>query len=76
MYCQAYTFRNLKNLDPELFYTHVVDAPWNVMYNIPNIDDKVTYFNTLINGIFNIHAPLKTTTFNKPAAPWITDTYY
>ncbi|CAH1984344.1 unnamed protein product [Acanthoscelides obtectus] len=53
--------------------THdLVNLPWNDIFYINNLDDKVALFNNLIVDLFDRHAPVRTSRITKPFAPWVT----
>lgn len=41
------------------------------MYELPDSDDKISYFNFVALTLFDEHTPIKIKHFNKPQAPWI-----
>ena len=43
------------------------------MYQLENIDEIISFWNTNMTEIFNIHAPFKTVRITKPPTPWFTD---
>ncbi|CAL9705986.1 unnamed protein product [Knipowitschia caucasica] len=66
------TFRNLKNINQTDLNLDIT----NLVSNAPNtsIDDSVNHYNTALQNLLNIHAPVKsrTVTFTK-SAPWFTN---
>lgn len=68
-----HTFRDFSNFDIEGFQQCLRSAQLHRVLDLPNINDKIHYFNECILGIFDIFAPLKTSIFRKPKAPWLTD---
>lgn len=70
----SHTFRDFKNLDIGALHHDFQLTPWNLMYNINNIDDKLIFLNNCLLTLFDIHAPFKTATFTKSNCPWLTDT--
>lgn len=67
------TYRDIKNIDENILYEHLQAIPWRNIFDIDNIDDKITFFNENMKLLMDIHAPLKTCIFKKPYKPWITD---
>lgn len=68
------TFRDFNNFDQELFTEHLSQTPFNDIFHLHSINDKVQVFNDYLLLLFDIHAPLKTVKVNKPKVPWLTDT--
>lgn len=68
------TSRDFKNLDYNSFKSDLISIPWNNIYDIANIDQKVNFLNDNINILLNIHAPFKTYKITKNYASWRTDT--
>ena len=48
-------------------------APWENVYMVEDINDKVLIFENIINDLFNKHAPMKMFRVTHPPAPWLTD---
>lgn len=70
------TFRSFSNFNRENFLLDLSDIDWHCMYNMTDINEKVSFFNDQLTAIFDIHAPLKTKTFGskRTSEPWFTDT--
>ncbi|XP_031353652.1 uncharacterized protein LOC116178327 [Photinus pyralis] len=66
-------YRDFKHFDVSAFERDLRAVEWNVIYNIPSIDDKVKFLNGNITAILDKHAPFKTSRFTKPYTPWLTD---
>lgn len=66
------TFRNLNNIRMDVFIDDLHSIPWFRVFDIPNINDKLVFFNTSLVALFDRHAPLISRTFNRPPAPWLT----
>lgn len=67
------TYREFQSIDPDAFYIDLQNLPFDNVFYMPHIENKVEYFNTLMINLFDHHAPLISKTFNKPLAPWMTD---
>ena len=67
------TYKDVKNVDENILYEHLQAIPWRNIFDIDNVDEKITLFNGNMTLLMDIHAPLKTCIFKKPYKPWITD---
>lgn len=65
--------RKIDKINLDLFKTDLKSLPWDLIYKGNTIDDKIEYLNTLINILFDKHAPLQRTRANNKYHPWITD---
>ncbi|XP_031359025.1 uncharacterized protein LOC116182622, partial [Photinus pyralis] len=68
------TYRDFKHFYYQLFDRDLRAVNWNTIYNLPSIDDKVEFLTVNIIHLLDVHAPVKTSKFIKPFAPWLTDT--
>ncbi|KAJ3644065.1 hypothetical protein Zmor_026738 [Zophobas morio] len=66
------TYRSFKYFDTNEFSRDASLINWNHIINLESID-KLSFFNSAIIALFDVHAPLKTTTTKRPAKPYITD---
>ena len=64
--------RSFKHFDPNLFDNEVARLPWSVLDVFDEVDDKLLVFNSLLNDVLSLHAPLKSIRTKKHPAPWIT----
>lgn len=67
------TLRNFKNFNYQQFKSDLMSLPWNIIYELSDVDSKVTLLNNNILTLLNIHAPFVTFRITKPYAPWLTD---
>ena len=67
------TTRNWKQLDCEVFEHAAANAPWHLVYNEANINDKVDAFNKIIISLLDTHVPYITFKVKKPPSPWLND---
>jgi len=67
------TFRDYSLLDYNEFLYDLRAIPWFLLYEIVDVNDKLTFFNDSINMLFDVHAPYVTRRFNAPHKPWLTD---
>ena len=67
------TFRDMKHLNQIELTEDAVKLPWQDIWTLKTIDEKVETFNELILQLYNKHAPLKTRRIARPPAPWLTD---
>lgn len=65
--------RDFKNLNYDRFDADLRSIPWNIIYELDNIDSKIDFLNDTITTLLDIHAPFKTYRLTKPYAPWLTD---
>lgn len=68
------THRNFKNLDYNQFYSDLRSIPWRNIYQINNIDEKITFLTENLNILLDLHAPYTCSRITKKHAPWLTDT--
>ncbi|KAK9739489.1 hypothetical protein QE152_g8991 [Popillia japonica] len=68
------TFRNFKNFYYDAFYADLVNAPFYLVFDSEDIDDKIGVFNSLLTSLLDAHAPYKTCRTGMVYKPWITDT--
>lgn len=66
-------YRDFKNLDYEQFLTDLKSIPWKNIYDIENIDDKISFVNDNLMAVLNIHAPRKFSRITKNNSPWLTE---
>jgi len=67
------TYRNFRYFDLDLFSEHLRNIPWYIIFDLPNVNDKMEFLNANILFLFDLYAPFTTRTFTKPATPWMTD---
>lgn len=65
--------RDFKNIDMEKFNADLVSIPWDNIFRMHNIEDKVKFLTDHILLLYDAHAPLKTVRVSKARAPWLTD---
>lgn len=70
---KLFTYRNFKHFNNELFLNDLLLINWDHIYNLSDIDDKLSFLTNNIINLFNIHAPIRTIKVSKPKAPWLTD---
>lgn len=67
------TVRDFKHLNVSQFYSDLKSLPWNIIFELDDIDSKVDFLTDNIKTLLNIHAPLRTYKITKSYAPWLTD---
>ena len=68
------TKRDFKNVNWDVFKHEVEFVPWENIFYLGNVNDKVTTLENYIYDILDKHAPYKTFTVKKPNhSPWIDD---
>lgn len=68
------TSRDFKHLNYDQFYADLRSIPWNNIYFLNTVDEKVQFLNENIIALLDLHAPFKTYKITKKYAPWLTDT--
>lgn len=69
---KQYAIRDFKHFDLSRFTADAVTAPWNNIYHMDNIDDKVTFFSEQVLALYDKHAPMKIVTAKNRPVPWMT----
>lgn len=67
------TFREFKNLNIEALQGDLNAIPWDIIYNLQKIDEKMNFLHNALLQLQNKHVPLVTRTFKNTFKPWITD---
>lgn len=67
------SYRDYKNLDQNKLFQYGNSLPWEDIYKMTDINQKVKLFNELMTNVFETCIPLKTTRFTHFSAPWMTD---
>lgn len=67
------TIRNFKNFNLDHFYADITLVPFEIIYDLDDVNDKLQFFTDSILSVINFHAPLKTIKITKKYSPWITD---
>lgn len=65
--------RNLAAVNWEKLCSDAGELDWDLLLNASDINEKVMVFNTLLNELYDTHAPKKPVRMKRPAAPWLTD---
>nr|XP_022911017.1 uncharacterized protein LOC111422045 [Onthophagus taurus]XP_022911018.1 uncharacterized protein LOC111422045 [Onthophagus taurus] len=68
------TFRSFKYFQYDHFADDLYRIPFFHIFDIPDGDSKVNFFNNALCSVLEVHCPLKTCSFVRPQSPWITDT--
>lgn len=66
------SFRDFKCFNEDEFFDDLFAVPWNDIYYMAEIDDKVEFFTSQLSLLFKKHIPLRTVRVSKPPAPWLT----
>ncbi|VEN38354.1 unnamed protein product [Callosobruchus maculatus] len=66
-------FRNFKRIDKNLLQDLLLLSPFQDIFYIPSINEKVSYFNSIIINIFDTVAPLREMKHMNFKPPWLTD---
>lgn len=67
------TCRDYRHFDQAAFCRDLQNVPFNDVFYLPTVDQKVSTFNYYITELFNLHAPQKTFRITKKPAPWLTE---
>lgn len=63
--------RNFKKIRQERLMSDFNAIPWDPMYRMDHINEKVTYFTQRILELYDKHAPYKEVRITRNAAPWV-----
>lgn len=55
------------------FVNDLFNIDWNIFLSMGDVNDLVHFFNREVTGVFDLHAPWRTSRFTKAPAPWLTD---
>ena len=66
------TYRDFSKFDSDAFIADANDITWHVIVETNDIDEKVDVFSSLLTGLYDKHAPLKTVRAKHPPVPWMT----
>uniref|UniRef100_A0A2A4KAV4 Reverse transcriptase domain-containing protein n=1 Tax=Heliothis virescens TaxID=7102 RepID=A0A2A4KAV4_HELVI len=67
-------YRPITKIDRDKFDDELAHLDWEVIRNLPNVNDMVEALNRNIVSVFDKHAPVKTCLIKDHSHPWITDT--
>lgn len=70
---KLFSFRNFKYFQLEEFQQTLESKNWQMLYNVDEVESKVSLLTQNIINSFDIHAPIMTVKVSKPKSPWITD---
>ncbi|XP_044757725.1 uncharacterized protein LOC123315888 [Coccinella septempunctata] len=65
-------YRDFKFFDINLFQSDLLREPFNNIFTMDDIDEKVKFFSSLVLGVFEKHAPLRAARMTRKHAPWLT----
>lgn len=68
------TYRTLKYFDMNTFQEDLYNIPFYFMFDMPSVNDKITFFTDSLVFLLDRHMPQVTTRVSRPPAPWLTDT--
>lgn len=66
------TCRDYRNFDRMAFNGDLQNVPFDNIYYLNDIDEKINLLNFYILELFDLHAPLRTFRITKKRAPWLT----
>ncbi|CAH2230669.1 jg4221 [Pararge aegeria aegeria] len=65
--------RSFRNFDNDKFMEDLSDIDWETVFAANSIDDKLNIFNSILIGLYDIHAPLRPIKIKHLPAPWLTN---
>lgn len=66
-------YRCMKNFDINEFLNDLQSTNWGLLYDMQDVNSKLSFFNEQLINIFDKHAPFKISIVKKKPAPWLTD---
>lgn len=66
------TYRDYSGFVLNNFLFDLNSVYWDLIYSLKDVNEMVSFLNTNLIKIFDIHAPIKKSRFTKAPAPWIT----
>ncbi|XP_075162815.1 uncharacterized protein LOC142235445 [Haematobia irritans] len=70
---QTISFRDFRNIDYDVLKDFICNVSWDTLYDTPEVDDQVEFFETKLNEIFDMCAPLKTKIVTNNEKPWFSN---
>lgn len=67
------TIRDFKYILHEQFQSDLKSIPWRNIYDLNDINEKISFINSNLITLLDLHAPLKTIRITKKYAPWLTE---
>lgn len=67
------TYRDYSLFDRDTFLECLASSDLDIIYRVPNVDDKIEVLTNTIQALFDTFAPLRTKRVSRPPQPWITD---
>lgn len=64
------TMRDFSSFDINIFKEDIINSPWDELFKLRNINDKVTYFNATLIALYDKHAPMKSFRAKHRPKPW------
>ena len=65
-------YRDLKNINEAVLHQEASLLPFNDIFSLPDVNEKVHLLNALILTLYNKVAPMKRKRVKRPPSPWIT----
>lgn len=66
------TFRDFRGFNCDQFNSALNSIPWRVIYDTPEVNEKVAFLTDAVKSLFDMYAPMVTIRVTKPHAPWLT----
>ena len=70
---KVFEYRCFKNYDKETFLKDLTNVPWSAIESTNDVDDALFFWESLLNGVVDDHAPMKTKRVKGKQSPWLTN---
>ena len=67
------TYRDIKSINVAALAIDTIAYPWDNIYLIPDVNEKLKIFNQLLLQLLDKYAPCKTKIIKRPPSPWISN---
>lgn len=67
---ETFTYRDFRGIDYEELGNRSSMIPWDSIYFLPSVEEKVDYLQTNICGLYNDTVPLRTRRIDRRNKPW------
>ena len=70
---KVFEYRCFKNYDKEAFLEDLNNVPWSAIESTNDVDDALFLWESLLNGVVDDHAPMRTKRVKGKQSPWLTN---
>ena len=70
---KVFEYRCFKYYDKEAFLKHLNNVPWSAIESTNDVDDALFFWESLLNGVVDDHAPMKTKRVKCKQSSWLTN---